>query len=59
MGIFGAAPTSAAAAVGYCHGAHALEELHRGPLVSAGKEATGPGMANLGVCIRGRRVVEK
>lgn len=50
LGIPGAATTAAAAAVGYRRGLCDLEELQREPLVSAGKDATGSGTANLGMC---------
>lgn len=50
LGIPGATTTSAAAVVGYCHGLCDLEELQREPLVSAGKDATGSGTANLWMC---------
>lgn len=52
LGTPGTATPSAATVVGRCHGACDLEELQGEPLVSSGKDATGPGMANLGVCDR-------
>lgn len=58
LGIPGAPATSAAAAVGYCPGVHDLEGLREEPLASAGKDAPGSGMADLGLCIRVGRVVE-
>lgn len=53
LGIPGVAAASASTAVGHCHRPCDLEEVHRQPLVSAGKDAMGPGMANLGMCNRG------
>lgn len=53
LGIPGAAPPSAAAALGHCPGVHGLEELHTEPPVSAGQDAPGAGTADLGLRIRG------
>lgn len=53
LGIPGVAAASASTAVGHCHRLCGLEEPHREPLASAGKDAVGPGMANLSTCGRG------